>query len=653
MSNIGSMTNVFIERASLQQAGPCLVVGGLTMFAPLIEGGTTQAPVTVIRLVLLSALGYWLISGLRVSALSIPLTALWRPLAAFSCLAGLSLLWSAYTNVSLQWLMSILSYAVFFGIVLQAMDSTKRVRSVLILVLAMGAFEGGVGIVQYLWLGEARANGTFFNPNFFATYEAVSAVLAMSLLLWGGEFRRKEKLFLVVAAAISCMAVLLAQSRGGMAAFLLAITLVGLIRYGKAALIVLLVLVVGGIIIPNPLKDRMIAVSKYDPYAYTRIEMWGNAFDRIADHPMGIGLGMYKYSSFQYRFPIEGAIVRYGKRAESAHNEYLQLTVELGVAGLAIFLAGIGIWTYEAKRLITGALSRLDRGMAVGCCAGVLTILAHAGVDAVFHEPALVLLLIVLGGIVLSLGGLVGHARREEWRLPLPYHPARAALLAVAIAGLAALVIRPAGAWFLVEQGNKALTNDKNLVAIQWYRYASFIDPGATPMRDGLARFYVQQFILSGDPEWLRQAADEMEVAMSLNPLDGRAPYRLARIYLLLAEQPRSAAHRDPLIIQAAQALENSITVDHFSPFGYVELSKIRRGQGDLLTARQLLEQAIAYEPNFIPARVALADLAKEIGQTEVADAHLAKIHDIRSKYQGWKLTPLEQQFLGMQSPNS
>lgn len=172
-------------------------------------------------------------------------------------------------------------------------------------------------------------------------------------------------------------------------------------------------------------------------------------------------------------------------------------------------------------------------------------------------------------------------------------------------------------------------------------------------MRDGLARFYVQQFILSGDPEWLRQAADEMEVAMSLNPLDGRAPYRLARIYLLLAEQPRSAAHRDPLIIQAAQALENSITVDHFSPFGYVELSKIRRGQGDLLTARQLLEQAVAYEPNFIPARVALADLAKEIGQTEVADAHLAKIHDIRSKYQGWKLTPLEQQFLGMQSPNS
>jgi hypothetical protein len=361
---------------------------------------------------------------------------------------------------------------------------------------------------------------------------------------------------------------------------------------------------------------------------------------------------MYKYASFQYRFPIEDTIVRYGKRAESAHNEYLQLAVELGVAGLVIFLVGIGVWTYEAKRLFIRTLSPWDRGVAVGCCAGVLAILAHAGVDSVFHEPALVLLLILLGGVVLAM-------RRQqdlapgEWQFPIPYHPAKGIFITVAVAALALLIFRPAVAWFMVEQGNKTITDADNHTAIEWYQYASIVDPGSTSVRDGLARFYVQQFRLSSDPEWLRQAASELEIAMSINPLDGRAPYRLGTIYLLLADQRILAAHRDSLIAQAAQFLEKTITVDPFSPFGYFELGKLRRGQGDLMAARQLLERAISYEPNFIPARVALVDLAKETGQTEVAEFHLVAIREIRAKYQDWTLTPLEQQFLGISPPSS
>ena len=42
---------------------------------------------------------------------------------------------------------------------------------------------------------------------------------------------------------------------------------------------------------------------------------------------------MYQHSSFQFRFPSENAIVRYVKRAQSAHKEYLQIEVELRFAG--------------------------------------------------------------------------------------------------------------------------------------------------------------------------------------------------------------------------------------------------------------------------------------------------------------------------------
>ncbi len=623
------------------------------VFSPLIEGGTTQLPVLIIRLILLVGVGSWLLIGLCRSRLSIPRTGLWWPIAAFLGWSGFSLMWSPYTSVSLQWFLSLLLYAVFFLMILLTADRERRVQGFLFLILLMGIFEGGLGIIQYLWSGESRAKGTFFNPNFFSTYETVSVLLAMSLLWFGGEYGKIGKPFLIVTATISGTAVILAQSRGGAAAFLIAITAVGYFKYGKSTLFLLLILILGTILLPNPLKQRVMDVGKQDPYAYTRIEIWEDATKRLRDHPMGIGLGMYKYASFQYRFPIEDAIVRYGKRAETAHNEYLQLAVELGIAGLTFFLLSIAVWTTEITRTWKTDLPQQSRGQLVGLCAGVLASIVHATVDSVLHEPALVLLLLLEGGLAVALGRQARGIQADQWCVSPPYHIARIILVVVALGAMAYLAIQPAAAWLLVNQGNSAQAEHDNVSAIKWYRYASMADPGATAVRDGLARLCIQRFMETRAPEWLEQAASEMAVAMALNPLDGRLPYRLGTIYLLQAEQPAWAAHKISLTAQATQAFEKSISVDRFSPFGYFELSKLYRGKGDRTSAQQLLEQAITHEPNFIPARVALMDMAREIGHTDIARMQLTAIQTIRWKFQDWTLTSMEQQFLGIQPPKS
>ncbi|WP_413934188.1 O-antigen ligase family protein [Nitrospira sp. BLG_1] len=645
------MNKLLTERIPVSLTGPCLVIGSLTVFSPLIEGGTTQLPVLIIRLILLVALGSWLMAGLCHSTLVIPRTDLWWPIAAFLGWSGLSLLWSPYTNVSLQWFLSLLLYAVFFLMILLGTDSEKRLQGFLLLILLMGMFEGGLGIIQYLYGGESRAKGTFFNPNFFSTYETVSAVLAISLLWFGAEYGKTGNLLLILCATISGTAVILAQSRGGAAAFLIAITAIGYFKYGKSTLFLLLILILGTILLPNPLKQRVLEVGKQDPYAYTRIEIWEDATKRLRDHPLGIGLGMYKYASFQYRFPIDDAIIHYGKRAETAHNEYLQLAVELGIAGLACFLLSIAVWTAEIKRIWKTDLPQQSRGQLVGLCAGVLASIVHATVDSVFHEPALVLLLILEGGLAVALGKQVRGTQAEPWCFTPPYHVTRVILIMVSLGAMAYLAIQPTAAWLLVKQGNSAQAEHDNMSAIKWYRYASMADPGATAVRDGLARLCIQRFRETGAPEWLEQAASEMAVAMALNPLDGRPPYRLGTIYLLQLEQQTWAAHKISLTAQATQAFKKSISVDPFSPFGYFELSKLYRGKGDRTSAQQLLEQAITYEPNFIPARVALVDLARESGHTDVASMQLTAIQTIRWKFQDWTLTSMEQQFLGIQPP--
>ena len=54
----------------------------------------------------------------------------------------------------------------------------------ILVVTGIGVFEGLWGSIQYLWMGEARARGTFFNPNFFSAYESAVVVLSLGVLLF-------------------------------------------------------------------------------------------------------------------------------------------------------------------------------------------------------------------------------------------------------------------------------------------------------------------------------------------------------------------------------------------------------------------------------------------------------------------------------------
>ena len=625
-----------------------LLLGSLIIFSPLIEGGTTHAPVLIMRLLLLGALAVWTIHQMRVGVIVLMRSRLIPIVALFLGWAGCSLWWTPYKNPSIQWFVSLLLYAVLFGVVLQGVRTSRQVRQIVMVLVGMGLFEGILGIVQYVWLGEARAKGTFFNPNFFATYEVVTLALTFGLLSYQklNDLNWTHKAFLWCTSAIAFLAFVMAQSRGAVLAFFIMALFLGIYRFGKMALVFLLVLVLAGLVLPNPIKQRVLDVSAHDPYAYTRFEIWENSLHRVADRPWGIGLGMYKYLSFQYRFPIENSIVQYGKRAESAHNEYLQIAVELGVGGLALFLLGVGVWGWHAKEVINDVLPTWEKGAVVGLSGGVLAILVHAAVDSVFHEPALVLILILCGSLVLVMKRLDSLNPVPVWNIPFPYHPARVAIVWLMAAVSSFLIIQPAAAWFAYEQGNFLSQSGQTDRAWEWYRRATLIDPGTTAYRDAVARMNVAQFYASGDPQQLIQAVEEMAICQELNPLDGRVPSRLGMLYLLLAERATANEQRGDLVAHAAESYEGAIKVDPFSPFNYLELGKIRWRQGQSEEAQALLTKAIAYEPNFLPARVLLAKIAAQIGKSDIAQSQYAAIESVQGRYKGRAVSSLEHRYV-------
>jgi len=624
-----------------------LLLGGLIIFSPLMEGGTTHFPVLIMRLTLVVAVVAWTISQMRLNTIILARNCLNPILLVFLGLVGFSIWLAPYKNPSVQWLMSIVMYVALFGVVLQGVRSSQQIWQISMVIVSMGVVEAGLGIAQYLWLAEFRSKGTFFNPNFFATYEVVTLSVLLGLLsgVQNGELNRWQWAFLWSAVGIMCAAFVMAQSRGALLALVVAMIFIGCARFGGRALIVVILSLLAGAVIPNPLQQRVQDVSVQDPYAYSRMDIWKSSFDRVVDRPLGAGLGMYKYTSFQFRFPIESNIVRYGKRAESAHNEYLQMAVELGVGGLALFVIGALYWAREVKATLGANLESWERGLVTGLSGGVVAILAHGTVDSIFHEPALVILLIVCGGSVLALQ-IAKKPGEALLSVPFPYHPIRVALTLAFGGILAVLATQPAAGWYAHARGQDEAMAGRPGLALKWFQLASRIDPGVTGYHDDVARISVQHFKESGDPKWLILAVEEEDLAIKLNPMDGRFPYRLGTIYSALAELNQEGPQRDNLRSEAARAYQQAIRTDPYTPMSYLALANIRLSEGQREEAKSWLLRAVSTEPNFLPARAALAELSLKSGDLPAAQLELETIASIKRKYERRILSDLERQFL-------
>jgi Tfp pilus assembly protein PilF len=628
--------------------GRLVVIGGLVVFSPLIEGGTTHFPVLIIRLILFAALTAWVVVSMKKGGMTVHPSPLFLAVAVFVGWAALSVLYSAYTAASLHWLVSILSYATLLWLVVHLVENADQVRKLVVVVLGMGVFEAAVGSYQFLWGGYSRAKGTFFNPNFFALYEMAAFALAFGLLCYGslGTARRWERPALWVVSGATGLAFIMAQSRGALLAFVVAVGFVGLCRFGKIFIGALALCLLVGWVVPNPLQQRILSVGTQDPYAYSRQDIWKNSLQRLVDHPLGVGLGLYKYTSFQYRFPTQGGVSRFWKRAESAHSDLLQIAVELGVAGAMIFLVGVGLLGREIGDALVGRLEPRQKGIVIGLTGGILGILVHAGVDAVFHEPAIVLLLVLSAGLILVVKRLNAPAHALVLTVPFPYHPARVLLIGVLAVLLGVLSIRPAAAWFAFEKGGQELAAARIDRAVAWYEWAARIDFGTSAYHDALASAHVDRYRQSGEVRWLYEAVRELRIGLKLNPLDARLANRLGMLFLLLAQQSDAGEGRETFLEPAAVYYDLAIQLDPYSPFNYLKLGQLRQGQGRDEEALALFGRATEHEPNFLPARVHRAELLAKVGQHAMAMQEYDEIVKVLKRYQGVGVNALERQYL-------
>jgi hypothetical protein len=275
-------------------------------------------------------------------------------------------------------------YSELFVLVPVAVAMSLRDRLDLLLVagalVAVTAFEGGVGVVQYLTKTGAsyggqyvRAVGTFGADQ----VEALGALLGYGILVTlalGLATRGRTRVALTGTAAALAVPLWLTLSRGAWLATVVAILLMLVILNWRAALAAALAAALGLALMSlrsngssGAFNERLTSIvssgSAPDRSVRDRYALWSTALAMWADHPV-FGVGMKDFARYRDSYaPMSlsaGSDVAdrgHGFRREpllSPHNQYLMVASEQGTVGLLTFGGLLGT-------LAVGSLRRRPR----------------------------------------------------------------------------------------------------------------------------------------------------------------------------------------------------------------------------------------------------------------------------------------------------
>jgi len=361
------------------------------------------------------------------------------------------------------------AYLLLFFAAIDFARSPRRRMRLLMGVTLSGFLIAAFGLVQKMtwngkifWIRKAPANtipfGPFINPDHFAGYMELVLPVSVGLLLmvwrvrrspslpedvvvergvgsiafprlekethqlfsgWGDEAISKTAV-VSCALAMAVTAILVSRSVGALFATGLTFALFGALlvplRHRRKVAFGGTCVLVGGVLAAllgwwgmGPLAEPLRRVTDVGsaPSFAMRWMTWVRVGDMIADFPLfGTGLGSFGLAYARY-YPA-GV---YGLWTH-AHNDWLQLVAETGLAGTAAFLGGLAGY---GRRIFLPALARGgDQELRLGVAMALVSMALHSFVDFNLQIPSNGLLTVLLGAVLAA-----AVIRRGEEESPL------------------------------------------------------------------------------------------------------------------------------------------------------------------------------------------------------------------------------------------
>ena len=172
------------------------------------------------------------------------------------------------------------------------------------------------------------------NPNYFATFLLVGLAISVAAAAFAAEI--KWRAAAAATGGVLILGIVKTSSRGATLAMIAIIVVAAIRARGRIPRQVWLVVGLGCLltaVLASPyMIHKFVDRGERDPYNYARTEIWLSSLHVIAQHPiLGTGFGQFFHLSKRFTLPVDGTVARYMKRAQMAHNEYLQHIAELGL----------------------------------------------------------------------------------------------------------------------------------------------------------------------------------------------------------------------------------------------------------------------------------------------------------------------------------
>lgn len=554
--------------------------------------------------------------------------------AVFVLYSIVSTAWAAYPWAAYQFALNILCVGLVYFLV-RCLDGEcgggREAGRVMAAILIAATVQVALELLQQVSGRAGGLWGSFANSNFLAGYLFFGLVVSihfagretgagshvgrvlyfpLAFLMLYGIYLTQSRAMAAVAAGVSLFLVVTARARQRR-----------LVLAGTA---------VGGALLAAAVASRFSAA--LDPYAFSRLNIWKAAWKTAVSHPFGVGLGGYKFFWLRFREPIEGAVFRFGKTADTAHSHFFGILSELGLPGVLLAVAiacAVLVLVWREGR-------REDRILPL--CLIPLGATIHAFFD-VNLEPLGIALPVAACTALLANRNARGGMKDLSLSPVLRAAPSMVLLLCFGYSAAACL------GYHRYRGGVESLGKGDTKEAMSGFSSAERCDPLNSAYPDAVSSVHYRWYLQTRRAEYLAAAVNAEQRAVAASPEDplhrSQAGFLLGELAEAVPDEEQRRGFRD----FSLSALDESLRKNPFGVVAGMRKAEVLRRAGRTEEAREVLERMVAIEPNAVIAHLMLARLEESENPGKAAARYrmaIARARELESK----PLDPSQREFL-------
>lgn len=393
--------------------GACVVL----LSAPLAFGAVQPWAIFLLQATSVALLIAWGYHQWKSGELKIVWHPVYAPMLAFGALVVMQ--WvtglTSYRYVTYSLLLLYVSYGILIFVVTQALKRSSQVRPLAGILCCYGLVLASFALLQGIapngklyWIWPLEQGGLIYGPyvnhNHYAGLMEMLAPFPLVLAL-SRHTEGNRKLVVAGIAALMAGTIFLSGSRGGMLAFAAQVIVLTVLLRKRGdwkqplALGVFLAVMIGFLIWlgGNELTRRLVSIqseARQELSGGVRLTIDRDSLRMFREKPiLGWGLGTFPVVYPQFRSFYTTFFVN------EAHNDYLQLLVEAGIAGFGIAVWFLVLTFRGAAAKLQNWTETINGTLTVAALLGCTGILIHSFLDFNLQIPANAALFYVLCAI--------------------------------------------------------------------------------------------------------------------------------------------------------------------------------------------------------------------------------------------------------------